>query len=227
MREARTAENFDVLEVIAHSRSPSTYRRWRSSACIHHPGRIVPEEPIASVAIGIARAHVRQFPLVGIQIHRHRQADIPQIGPARGVLGLLPRLAQRRNQDRHQYGNDGNDDQQLNQGETIVFAHHRFLLPSYRGRCVWMFFVSADERPPRARRGLPPLLSSHLSSVGYPTHGHLFLHPNRLRPLWQEITSRPLLFRQKVRRSASSPRGGGRHRRPQSYLLTAEAGFLL
>ena len=52
-----------------------------------------------------------------IRIHAHSCIDLPKIIHAGGSLRLGFRTAQSRQQQRGKYGEDGNNDQQLNQGE--------------------------------------------------------------------------------------------------------------
>ena len=62
--------------------------------------------------------HLHRIPIV--KIHRpgfHAQPDLSQVIGARDAIRLFPCLRQCGQQQRCQYGNDGNDHQQLDQGE--------------------------------------------------------------------------------------------------------------
>jgi len=70
---------------------------------------------VAGVDIG------RKVALVGIRVHDQVDTQLPHIVDAGDVTGFLAGLGQGREKHGGQNGDDGNDDQQLDQGEAEDF----------------------------------------------------------------------------------------------------------
>jgi hypothetical protein len=56
-------------------------------------------------------------------VHREDEAPLLQIGLTAECLRLLPNTLQRRYQDGHEQGDDGDDHQELDQGEASLSGH--------------------------------------------------------------------------------------------------------
>lgn len=76
--------------------------------------------------IGTPQAVVGIVSITGIQIEMQRKADLLDIAQAAALSAAFPCLLQCGQQDRHQYGYDGNDDEEFRQCESPVANGHRY-----------------------------------------------------------------------------------------------------
>src|SRR5712691_2406100 len=65
--------------------------------------------------------------IVVLHVHLGRHIDLSQVGEAGRLPCFLPRLGEHWEQDRRKDSDNGNNYEQLDQGETTSFAHRRLL----------------------------------------------------------------------------------------------------
>src|SRR5205823_6241820 len=85
----------------------------------------------------------RLIPFLGV--HRQARPELLHVVEADALARLRPRLGKDRKQDRCQDGNDGNNDKQLDEGETPSCSpcgYHR-CLPSKADPAAWPAFLPA------------------------------------------------------------------------------------
>ncbi len=75
--------------------------------------------PVGVGAIAVGVAH-HQHIIVSLKIKHGCSADLLQVAGTGNRQGLLARLGQGRQQHGRQNGDNGDDDQQLDEGETIL-----------------------------------------------------------------------------------------------------------
>src|SRR5207253_6559319 len=78
-----------------------------------------PEVLVGPVADGVG--HPLLVPV--LRVHHRRRADLPVVREAGRLPRLLPRLGEHWEQNGGQDGNNGNDDEKLDQRETVSSLH--------------------------------------------------------------------------------------------------------